>query len=411
MLAARSLPSVWGTAGIVGTVYGNAYALAEQVRSGVRAALDVVEEALDAASRLDPVLHFLDRLDASAARETARRLEPTGPLAGVPFLVKARTPAHAPIITRLVAAGAIPIGTSTRARQGAVAQTFGWNGRDYTRNPWDLSRSPGGSSAGAAAAVAAGVVPLATGGDSGGSLRIPAAFCGVVGFKGTVGRIPRPGRALGGLTTSGVIGADLGDVIVATSIASGADGVDPWALPHWTVPAHDDGPWRVAYRSTLGGPPADPAVDAVVRSRLMAPGIDLVDARLDLLPPDEAWETLWALDNGRDVDAAAAARATAVKNHNNTALADLFSRVDVLVTPTTLTVAHGYDQHEGNIVVGDLCWGFNVTGNPAVSVPAGLVDGLPVGVQVIAAHGRDDIAVAVAERLRATLPIPPQHAG
>lgn len=162
-----------------------ARSIAAQVRSGTTTALKVIEAALDAAQRLDPVLHFLDELDVAGARAAAERLEPSGPLAGVPFLVKSRTPPDAPIIRRLVAAGAIPIGRATRARPGAISQTFGWNGQDYTRNPWDLSRSPGGSTAGGAAAVAAGVVPLATGGDSGGSLRIPASFCGVVGFKGT----------------------------------------------------------------------------------------------------------------------------------------------------------------------------------------------------------------------------------
>ena len=367
------------------------------------------------------------------AREAARRIDRDGPLVGVPFLVKVRTPANAPIIARLVAAGAIPIGTSTRARPGAVSQTFGWNGREYTRNPWDLSRSPGGSTAGGAAAVAAGVVPIATGGDSGGSLRIPASFCGIVGFKGTVGRIPRPvGRTLGGLTTAGVIGADLDDVILATSIASGPDRLDPTALPHWPVPPHTtwapeeltgqapsaltsqppsgDRPWRVAYRSSLSWPAADPAVDALIRARLAATDLTVVETPLDLLPPDEAWSVLSALDARRGVDEAGLNRACEIRNHNNTALADLFAGVDALITPTTLTVAHGYDQHEPNIMVSDPCWGFNVTGHPAVSVPAGLVEGLPVGVQVVAPHGADDIALSVARLLQTPLPVPPIHA-
>jgi amidase len=384
--------------------------IARQVRCGARAALDVIEEALDAALRLDPVLHFIDELDPAGAREAAKRLDSGGLLAGVPFLVKARTPVESPIIERLVAAGAIPIGTSTRARPGAVSQTFGWNGRDYTRNPWDLSRSPGGSTAGGAAAVAAGVVPIATGGDSGGSLRIPASFCGIVGFKGTVGRVPRPGgRSLGGLTTAGVIGADLDDVILATSLASGPHRLDPTALPHWSA-ALPERSWRVAYRSTLGTPSADPAVDRLIRGRLAACDVSVVDAALELLPPDEAWLVLSALDAGRGVEAAEAVRARDIRNHNTTALADLFAEVDALITPTTLTVAHGYDQHEPNIVVGDPCWGFNVTGHPAVSVPAGLHDGLPVGLQVVAPHGRDDIALAVARKLQAELPRPPIHA-
>ncbi|WP_166658826.1 amidase [Kribbella sp. VKM Ac-2571] len=425
--------------------------------------MDVVDVAMDAARRLDPVLHFLDELDVDGARRAAERLEPTGPLAGVPFLIKARTPPESPILTRLIAAGAIPIGWATRARPGAVSLTFGWNGREYTRNPWDLERSPGGSTAGGAAAVAAGVVPLATGGDSGGSLRIPASFCGIVGFKGTYGRIPRPGgRALGGLTTAGVIGADLDDVILATSIASGPHRLDPTSLPHWPVPRElvppepgplepgpfepgpfEPGPfeagppeagplelgrhvgdlvgaggsgraalagsrrWRVAYFSTLGRWAADPGVDRAVRERLSECGVEVVDVPLKLGPTDEAWSVLWGLDNGRGAQAAAANRAREIRDLNNTALADLFAEVDALVTPTTLTVAHGYDQHEQSIVTGDPCWIFNVTGHPAVSVPAGLAYGLPVGAQIVAPHGADDLALAVARQILADLPRPP----
>jgi amidase len=404
----------------------SARAIAADVRSGAVTAVEVVENAIAAAERLDPVLHFLDELDAAAARAVAEQLEPTGLLAGVPFLIKSRTPPNAPIIGRLVAAGAIPIGWSTRARPGAISQTFGWNGHDYTRNPWDLSRSPGGSTAGGAAAVAAGVVPLATGGDSGGSLRIPASFSGVVGFKGTHGRIPRPGgRPLGGLTTAGVIGFNLDDVILATSIASGPHRLDPTALPRWPVrvlehrPTIADGDswlvgaqsrrWRVAYRSTLGACAAEPGVDRVVRERIGAVDVELVDVPLELAPTEEAWRVLSDLDNGRGVETSAARRAREVRDFNNTALADLFGEVDVLVTPTTLTVAHGYDQHEQSIVTGDPCWVFNVTGHPAVSVPVGKSQGLPVGAQVVAPHGADEVALAVARLLLVDLPLPPVH--
>ena len=381
---------------------------AASVRSGSVTALEVVEAALDAARRLDPLLHFVEELDAERARRAAERLEPTGALAGVPFLIKARTPPESPILERLVTAGAIPIGWATRARPGAVSLTFGWNGREYTRNPWDPERSPGGSTAGGAAAVAAGVVPLATGGDSGGSLRIPAAFCGIVGLKGTYGRVPRPGgRALGGLTTAGVIGADLDDVVLATSIASGPHRLDPSALPHWPIPTESTRRWRVAYFSTLGACPAEEAVDRVLREGLAAADVQVVDVPLKLAPTDEAWPVLSALDNGRGAEAAAANRAREIRDHNNTALADLFAEVDVLATPTTLTVAHGYDQHEQSIVTGDPCWVFNVTGHPAVSVPAGLANGLPVGMQVVAPHGADAVALAAARQLQADLSAPP----
>jgi amidase len=247
------------------------------------------------------------------------------------------------------------------------------------------------------------VVPLATGGDSGGSLRIPASFCGVVGLKGTYGRIPRPSPGLGRLTTAGLIGADLSDVVLATSLASGPHRLDPEALPFWPVPPVTDRPFRVAY---VGGARADPEVDQVVRARLDAVGsLSVARPRLDLRPPDGAWEALYALDNGRPTPGLAAA--AELRRHNNTVLADLFASFDVLVTPTTTCVAYGYDQHEGGIVAGDLCWGFNVTGQPAVSVPAGLARGLPVGLQVVAPHGRDDLAVAAAYRLQAPLPAPP----
>jgi amidase len=389
----------------------SAMSIANQVRSGELTALDAVERALDAVRMLDPALHFIEELAGAAAREAARRLVPSGPLAGVPFLVKARTPANAPIISRLVEAGAIPIGTSTRPRLGAVAQSYGWNGRDYTRNPWDLSRSSGGSSAGSAAAVAAGVVPLATGGDTGGSLRIPAAFCGVIGFKGSYGRIPRTGRSLGGLTTAGLIGFDLNDVVAATSIVSGPHRLDPSALPHWPVPDRHERQWRVNYQPGLAGSFAEPGIDRLLRETLATSPLTITTAPVDLRPVHRAWETLWALDNGRGVDAAAIAHTVQVRNHNDAALADLFDRADALVTPTTLTVAHGYDQYEESVVVGDLCWAFNVTGHPVVTVPAGLVDGLPVGAQVVAAHGRDDIAVSVASQLKAALPRAPIYAG
>ncbi|MFF1822711.1 amidase [Kribbella sp. NPDC058245] len=376
--------------------------IAAGVQAGSLDAVKVIEEALEAARRLDPVLHFLEELDGERALRLAKEVDPSGALAGVPFLVKARTPPESPILERLLAAGAIPIGTATRARPGPGSQTYGWNGSEYTRNPWDLTRSSGGSTAGGAAAVAAGVVPLATGGDSGGSLRIPASFCGLVGFKGTLGRVPRAvGRALGGLTTAGVIGANLDDVMLATSLASGPHRLDPTALPHWPVPILADGPFRVAYLSSLSAYAVDPGVDRVVRDCLSV--VEVVDVPLELLPTDDAWQALSALDAGRGVNAAEASCARQVRDRNNTALADLFDVVDALVTPTTLTVAHGYDQYNENIIVGDPCWAFNVTGHPAVSVPAGLLDGLPVGVQVVSRYGDDATALAVAKQLMVKL--------
>ncbi len=168
--------------------------MATGVRAGELSAAELVANALSAAAALDPALHFVDSRAPDSALEAAARIDglPLGqrdglPLAGVPFLANAGTTVASPIVGRLVHAGAVLLGTSTRPDPAVVNQAWGWNGREHTSNPWRTDRSSGGSSAGAAAAVAAGVIPVATGGDSAGSLRIPAAFCGVTGLKGTYG--------------------------------------------------------------------------------------------------------------------------------------------------------------------------------------------------------------------------------
>ena len=243
--------------------------MAAAVRSGARTATGFTEHALAGVAALDPVLHFVDSLAANAALAAARRIDASPPdrrgaLAGVPFLAKAGSAADNPLVGRLVAAGAVLLGTSTRPDDASVCKAWGWNGRDHTRNPWDTRLSSGGSSAGAACASAAGVVPLATGGDSAGSLRIPASFCGVAGFKGSFGRVPRvAGRSRAQLTVAGVIGADLADVVLATSIASGPDPVEPMALPHWPVPPPPDRPLRVGFSADLAFVRTDPAVAAM----------------------------------------------------------------------------------------------------------------------------------------------------
>jgi Asp-tRNA(Asn)/Glu-tRNA(Gln) amidotransferase A subunit family amidase len=153
------------------------------VQSGARTATEFTEHALAAVEVLDPVPHFIDSLAADSALAAARRIHASpfdqrGTLAGVPFLGKAGTSVASPVVGRLAAAGAVLLGTSTRPDPAAVCQAWGWNGRDHTRNPWHPGLSSGGSSAGAASAVAAGVVPLATRADSAGSLRIPAGSAG-----------------------------------------------------------------------------------------------------------------------------------------------------------------------------------------------------------------------------------------
>jgi Asp-tRNA(Asn)/Glu-tRNA(Gln) amidotransferase A subunit family amidase len=393
--------------------------MAAGVQAGELSATGLAADALSAAAALDPALHFVDSLTPDPALKAAARIDdlPFGergglPLAGVPFLAKAGTTVASPVVGRLVHAGAVLLGTSTRPDPAAMCQAWGWNGRDHTSNPWRTDRSSGGSSAGAAAAVAAGVIPLATGGDSAGSLRIPAAFCGVTGLKGTYGRVPRlQGRSLAQLTVSGVIGADLADTVLATSIASGPDPRDPAALPRWPVPATTWKRLTVGFSADLGYARPDAAVADLVAGRLQALAaagmIRLHEVAVRLADPAAGWLPLAALDRGQVTDPSQLTRAHEVRRHNDHELAALFSVIDVLVTPTTPQTAFPLGDYEANLPAGDLCWAFNLSGHPAVTVPAGLLDGLPVGLQAVAAPDRDDLAIELARLAAVSLPDPP----
>jgi amidase len=393
--------------------------MAAGVRTGELSAVELVADALSAAAALDPALHFVDSLKPHPALEAAARIDglPLGQrdglsLAGVPFLAKAGTSVASPVVGRLVDAGAVLLGTSTRPDPTVVNQAWGWNGREHTSNPWRTDRSSGGSSAGAAVAVAAGVVPVATGGDSAGSLRIPAAFCGVTGLKGTYGRVAlRRGRSLAQLTVGGVIGADLADTVLATSIASGPDPCDPTALPHWPVPTTAGEQLTVGFSADLGYARPDAAVAALVAGRLQALAaagmIRLREVTVRLADPAAGWLPLAALDSGQLTDLSQVTRAHEVRRHNDHELAALFGDVDVLVTPTTPQTAFPLGEYEANLPAGHLCWAFNLSGHPAVTVPVGLLHGLPVGLQAVAAPHRDDLAVELAGLAAVSLPDPP----
>jgi Asp-tRNA(Asn)/Glu-tRNA(Gln) amidotransferase A subunit family amidase len=391
--------------------------LAGHVRAGSLTAAALVADALAAVDALDPVLHFMSESWAGTALAAAGRIDALpparrGPLAGIPFLAKAGTTMRTPVVERLSAAGAIAIGTSTRPDPAAACQAWGWNGRDHTANPWRTDRSSGGSSAGAAAAVAAGVVPIATGADGAGSVRIPAAFCGVVGFKGSYGRVPRPaGRSRTQRIVTGVIGARLADVVLATSLASGLHPADPTALPPWPVPASPGRRLRVAYSADLGFAHPDPGVADIVRERVTAltaaGAADLTNVAVRLADPAPGWLPLAALENGTLTDVTMLERAYELRRHNDAILADAFTKIDVLVTPTTPETAFGIGDYEANLPAGDLCWAFNLSGHPAVTVPAGLLRGLPVGLQAVAAPHRDDLALAFAGLAQVCLPDPP----
>ncbi|MFJ8947760.1 amidase [Streptomyces sp. NPDC102395] len=373
----------------------SAVEIAAAVRDGRARAVDVVAGALERIRLVDPSLGaFLEVWEEAAharAREVDARVaggEPL-PLAGVPVGVKGR---HGTRSARaLVDAGCVPVGATAVPGPGTPWQTWGVGAHGRTVNPWRADRTPGGSSAGSAAAVAAGLVPLATGGDGAGSVRIPAAWCGIVGLKPTNGRLPSADRT--GLAAPGVLARHAADAEAWWRVMSESPGRpgDRAADVH----AHSPGrPLRAVFSPDLGFADTDPGVAAVARGaverlfaagvvRLLGPGVPL---RLD--DPAPAW---LALRGVGDPDAVAPARSV-----NDRRLARLFDRADLLLTPATPDPPHGHEG-PGDRYSTALTWAFNLSGHPAISIPAGLgEDGCPVGLQAVAAHGREASLLAVA---------------
>jgi Asp-tRNA(Asn)/Glu-tRNA(Gln) amidotransferase A subunit family amidase len=347
------------------------------------------EEALRRAAELDALL------DADGARAPGEG-GPL-PLAGVPIAVKGRHGLRA--AGPLLAAGAVAVGATSVPGPGTPWQTWGLGARGRTVNPWRADRTPGGSSAGAAVAVAAGLVPLATGGDGAGSVRIPAAWCGVLGLKTTNGRLPSTDPT--GLAAPGVLARSAADAAAWWQVVSGEPAAARPALPVTAVWSPDLG---------FAGPDPEPAALARAEvERLVAAGaVRLVRPRapLRLVDPGPAWLALRARDAGPSGSAPAPGLAAAhrVRAQNDRRLAALFAEAPLLLTPTAPTAPHGHDG-PGDRYSTSLTWAFNLSGHPALSLPAGLgSDGCPAGLQLVAAHGREALLLAVAREAEARLP-------
>ena len=323
-------------------------------------AVEAVQAALARLDAVEPHLRAFHSVDRDRALTMAASIDRqiaagwTFPLAGVPIGVKKWERPDSPQLKRLLAAGCVPIGSTTVPDRTTPWRTWGRNADGPTRNPWRSDRTPGGSSAGSAAAVAAGVVPLATGIDGAGSIRIPAAWCGIIGVK-TTGRTGTLARTADDATRylEVVLGRALDDRV----------------------------PLRAAWSSTLGY--ATPDQDHVDTARAHAETIaDLVDTDLALLDPTPAW-----LDDDHHVRA-----------ENDHRLAALFADVDLLMTPTTPGPPHGH-HGPGERVNAELTWAFNVAGYPAASIPAGFTRaGLPIGLQIVARPHREAALIAAVRR-------------
>ncbi|MFE6520554.1 amidase family protein [Streptomyces sp. NPDC057794] len=317
------------------------------------------------------------------------------PLAGVPIAVKGRSGLRA--AGPLLAAGAVAVGATSVPGPGTPWQTWGLGARGRTVNPWRADRTPGGSSAGAAVAVAAGLVPLATGSDGAGSVRIPAAWCGVLGLKTTNGRLSRADRT--GLAAPGVLARTASDAAAWWRVVSGEPAAPRPPLP---LPA--------VWSPDLGFDAPDPEPVALARAaveRLVAAGaVRLVRPRTPvwLADPGPAWLALRAPGAGTAPGAGADGSASAsgldaarrVRAGNDRRLAALFAGVPLLLTPTAPTAPHGHEG-PGDRYSTSLTWAFNLSGHPALSIPAGFGrDGCPAGLQLVAPHGQEALLLAVA---------------
>ncbi|MFB6713025.1 MULTISPECIES: amidase family protein [unclassified Streptomyces] len=341
--------------------------------------------ALERIAREDPHLcAFIEvwHERAIAGAESARRL----PLGGMPFAVKGPVGIRSYTARRLIAAGGLPVGATSVPGPGTPWQTWGLGAHGRTVNPWRPDRTPGGSSAGSAVAVAADLVDLATGSDGAGSVRIPAAWCGVFGLKTTNGLLPSPDRS--GLASAGVLARSA--VHAQTFLRCVLDGYEPAtaALP---VPA--------VFSPDLGYAQVDPEVGAVVRRavrRLVtAEVVRLVDRTCGLLDPREAWQ---AVRSGEPNPAA-----SELRRENDLRLDALFARTPLLLTPTTPNRPHGHDG-PGELYSTALTWAFNLSGHPAASVPAGFTaDGCPVGLQLVAERGADVSLLGMARAVESAL--------
>ncbi|MFG2308464.1 amidase [Streptomyces sp. NPDC048566] len=444
--------------------------LVDGYRKGEFGPEEVTRAALERAERVQPAVNAFVRLlaDDALARARAsadrwRRGEPAGLLDGVPVTVKdilllrghptlrgSRTVSErgpwdedAPSVARLREHGAVFLGKTTTPE-------FGWKGvtdspaSGVTRNPYDLARTAGGSSGGSAAAVALGAGPLSLGTDGGGSVRIPAAFCGVFGLKPTYGRVPLyPASAFGTLAHVGPMARDAADAALMLDVIGAPDARDWSALgpPGDSFATCLDAGvrgLRVAFSPSLGGQVAvAPGIAAAVRravERLAGLGAHVTEADPDFADPVEAFHTLWfsgaarvtqglgperraLLDPGLREICERGARysaleylaATDVRMALGRRMGLFHTRYDVLVTPTLPLTAFeaGAEAPAGS---GRRRWTgwtpftypFNLTQQPAATVPVGTDgQGLPAGLQIIAARHRDDLVLRTAHALYA----------
>ncbi|MBU6241112.1 MAG: amidase [Acidobacteria bacterium] len=443
------------------TFQGDACGLVDEFRAGRRHPVEEMQASIAAAEANKKTgLNAFSHIDPDRALDAASRADVNLPFGGVPLAVKElesvadwpdteacvafanRRGTHTSLqVERLThEGGMVPYAMTTASEFGGVNVTRTLlNGS--THNPWQIGRTPGGSSGGSAAAVAGGLCTIATAGDGGGSIRIPAGFCGLVGLKATYGRIPRaPMHYLGNLTVStGCVSRSIRDTARWFDVANGHDARDPLSLPRvsgWEdeLGSIDLRGLRVAVVSDWGGATVSPAMWTVLEDAadwvIRTTGMRRVDIDTTLPSMGAAWsisgmisirEELGDLWPGCADDltpeirmglqyteglygSAARHKIERRRAALNERMAEIFRNVDIVMTASNPDVAFNADgplpDTFGGIVAGAnnngrLTFPANLHGNPALSVPAGFVDGLPVGLQVVGKHFQEQVLLDV----------------
>jgi aspartyl-tRNA(Asn)/glutamyl-tRNA(Gln) amidotransferase subunit A len=454
---------------------GDAVGLVEAFRAGDRSPLEELEASFAAVDVSD--LNAVCFEDRDAARAAAAAADVSLPFGGVPVGVKELTPdqgwpdteasvplrdaiaSHtATMVQRLVdRGGAVLAGQTTASEFGGVNLTR-TKLHGATHNPWQHGKTPGGSSGGSASVVAGGIYPIATGGDGGGSIRIPAGFTGLVGLKGTFGRIPRgPHAEYGNLTVStGCMARSVRDTARWFDVTNGHDPRDPLSLPRvegWEADlgSHLDSlrGMRVAVVDDWGGAVVSPIMWELLEEAASAliddcglrrvigldthvprmggawsiSGMISIAAQLADKWPECADDLTPEMRYGLEAtagkyDATARARIERRRTEVNEAMARIFDPsdgVDFVITATNPDVAFDAEGplpgvfggvEAGAANNGRLTFPANLHGNPAISVPAGFLDGLPIGLQIVGRHFSEPLLLDLALTMERNRPWP-----
>lgn len=439
-------------------VFSSARALAAAIARRELSSVDVVEAYLERIARVNPALNAVFQVQHESARAAARRADEDlargrshGPLHGVPMTIKDSLDTagvistagtlgrrefvpgtDATVVRRLREAGAILLGKTNTPEFTAYFETFNLV-YGTTNNPWDPKRTPGGSSGGAAALVAAGGTPFDIGSDFGGSIRLPAHYCGVCGLKPTAGRVPRTGHnpSFGGIQDIfqqlGPLARTVDDLDLLFRLITGPDGIDPAILPMplGETAAVDVGSLRVTFHVDNGVATPTQETQRLVREASAAVAETGAQVHEELPAGvtesfaigQELWQHGSSEGTRRELERWGTVEHTLgdldAEGISMTALEALlerwwalrsrmlqeFARMDVILCPANAAPAALHDTVRGwdTEPLFSYTETYNITGWPAAVVPCGLSpEGLPIGVQVVAAPGREDRVLAVA---------------